>query len=541
MGHATLTTNLALPVVVGVLAFAVAAPGPPAGMASPAARSTTAVSATPTTNPTDAGRAAPTSDAAPASAGPADAALLRIAREVLAGRDGVAEATRFVAPDVLVDDRAWSGTTFTDRDAWRAHLVVTYGLTLDEVHHQRAYLDPQGAVVQQRRDYVAGLGGAAHVVEFREYARDGISHLHTAVSIHDLRRRPAAGDPSGYDELERLVHRYLTAWSTGDRDRIASLYRTDARLHDGLVGPALTGSAAIARSGRTGPDPATADRRLEAIPGTDDPAVYLDGRTPSTTSSLVLVHAPNGTGACPGRLAVHLELEEGRISRERRYHDAASDLSCLGRRTTGWWQRLGPPEAVDVATGRLSVGDVETVLLGSSPELEQLLTWALGRFEDAGLRPPAMASITFAPHSGRCQGIAGQVETGADGVRVLLCLDTKSACADRGCTTASRYGQLTVLHELAHAWETTWLDDHTREAYLEHRDLEVWHGQRAIPWEERGVEQAAETIMWGLLERVMPLPRLGDPACEDLEAGYRLLTGGEPINGGCAPAVPAGS
>jgi branched-subunit amino acid transport protein len=470
----------------------------------------------------------------------ARAAHARIARESVAWGAGVAEASRFLAPDVVLDDRAWTGAIHEGRAAWQEHQVGSYRLTLDELHLQRLFVDPQGALVQQGQDHLAGFGGPANVVQLREYGPAGVEHLRTSVAIRDLQRRPGAGADRGSVELEELVERYVSAWS-GARDgvAIATLYAADAELRDEVAGLVLRGREEIARAVASEAVTVAGPRLLQHVTGTDDPAIYLDARTPSSTSSLVLVHGPAAGAWCPGTVAVQLDLDDGLIVRERRFHDLPSARRCLDDLPDGWWTSLAPLEPADVQTGTLLVEEHEVPLLNSVPELDGLLTWALGRFETAGVGAPALGSVTFAGGSGRCTGLGGSVEADAEGARVLLCLDRGSACVGTDCTAFTMYARSTVLHELAHAWELTRLDEPTRQAFLTLRGLEVWKGSRDVVWAQRGVEQAAEIVMWGLLEAPVPLPRLDRPACDDLLRAYQLLTGRPPLNGGCPdPAAP---
>jgi branched-subunit amino acid transport protein len=522
--------NLALPVVIGVVVFGLLLAAP--DLAGPAHAQAEGPSRTEEPGPeVPRGRAEP--------AAWARAAHARIARESVAWGAGVAEASRFLAPDVVVDDRAWTGAIYEGRAAWQQHLVGSYRLTLDELHLQRLFVDPQGALVQQAQDHLAGFGGPANVVQQREYGPAGVEHLRTSVAIRDLQRRPGAG-ARGSVELEELVERYVSAWSgAADGVAIATLYAADAEVRDGVADLTLSGREEIARAAASEAVTVAGPRLLRHVTGTDDPAIYLDARTPSSTSSLVLVHGPAAGAWCSGIVAVQLDLDDGLIVRERRFHDLPSARRCLDDLPDGWWTSLAPLEPADVQTGTLLVEEEEVPLLNSVPELDGLLAWALGRFETAGLGAPAIGSVTFAGGSGRCAGLGGSVEAAADGARVLLCLDRGSACVGTDCTAFTMYARSTVLHELAHAWELARLDEPTRQAFLALRGLEVWEGSRDVVWEERGVEQAAEIIMWGLLEAPVPLPRLDRPACDDLFGAYQMLAGRPPLNGGCPdPAAP---
>jgi branched-subunit amino acid transport protein len=474
----------------------------------------------------------------------AQAADARLTRESVAARAGVAEASRFLDAQVVVDDRAWSGAVYEGRAAWQEHLSSVYRLTLDEYHHQRSFVDPRGALVQQHQDYLAGFGRPANVVQLREYGPTGVERQRTAVAIRDLQRHAGASQMADHQAFEQLAHRYVSVWA-GDQDRvaIASLYAADAEVRDEVVGATLRGREDIARAVASGEGSLTGTRALHPVPGSRDPAIYLDARPPSAVSSLVLVQGPTAGAWCPDTVAVQLQLAEGLIVGERRFHDLPSARRCHDDLPDGWWSSLVPVEPVDTRTGTLLADGRAVPLLNSVPELDELLAWARGRFEASGLGAPAIRSITFAGASGRCAGIGGSVEADADGVDVLLCLDGSSACVGPDCASFSVYARSTVLHELAHAWDLTRLDDRTRRAFLALRGLETWNGDRSVPWEERGAEQAAEILMWGLLEAPPPLPRLDGMPCEDALAGYRLLTGRPPLNGGCPdPAAPgAGS
>jgi branched-subunit amino acid transport protein len=514
--------NLALPVVVGVAVFGLLLAAPDLARGS-----VDAVAQVEVDEPADRADTVRWGHAAEA----------RIARETLAGRAGVAEWGRFLAPDVTVDDRAWTGSRYEGRAAWREQLTGSYGLSLDEVHHQRVLLDPSGALVQQRQDHLAGLGAPAHVVQVREYGPDGIEHLRTSVAIRDLQRRPGGGDRDGFDRIEELARRYAGTWSGGSADEVAALYTAGAQVRDEVTGLALRGRRAIADAVAATPDEPAHDLVLHAVPGSDEPAIYLDDRRPSATSSLVLVHGPRAGPRCPGTVAVHLELHDGRIAHERRFHDPPSARRCLDDLPAGWWSSLAVVGPLDVPSGRMLVDRRPVRLLNSTPELDRLLTWGFQRFETAGLRPPSVGSVTFASGSSRCAGIAGRVEPAAEGAHVLLCLDPTAACVGGDCATFTFHARTTVLHELAHAWDLTWLDGQTRQAFLDGAGLEAWYGHRDVPWADRGVEQAAEILMWGLLETPSPLPRLHRPSCESLLAAYRTLTDALPTHGAC-PTEP---
>lgn len=100
-----------------------------------------------------------------------------------------------------------------------------------------------------------------------------------------------------------------------------------------------------------------------------------------------------------------------------------------------------------------------------------------------------------------------------------------------------------LLHELAHAWDQTSPDltEADRKRFLELRGLERW-SDRSLEWPYRGEEQAAEILVWGLLQGEVPIPtRVGDVGDQDtasLTAAFRLLTGRNPLWAEPVPAEP---
>lgn len=85
-----------------------------------------------------------------------------------------------------------------------------------------------------------------------------------------------------------------------------------------------------------------------------------------------------------------------------------------------------------------------------------------------------------------------------------------------------------ILHEIAHAWDYHSLDSGTRSAFLELRNHDAW---REGAWHERGAENAAEIIAWGLIDRPSKPVHIYGNSCEELEAGYETLTGQKALHG----------
>lgn len=145
------------------------------------------------------------------------------------------------------------------------------------------------------------------------------------------------------------------------------------------------------------------------------------------------------------------------------------------------------------------------VVLGFDERSSEQIADADAAFRVAGLQLPDLEIHVHENYAG-CDGLAGQFNRDGSGLRVDFCSGNA----------------FTVLHEFAHAWEYHNVDDAARDALVEMHGLETWRSSE-IPWAERGVEVAAETIAKGLLERAFP-----EWQCEEVELldqGFRLLVG----------------
>jgi hypothetical protein len=451
-------------------------------------------------------------------------ATTRIAAELTAAHQGVAELVALYAPDVEIDRRPWTGQVLQGRDAVLGDLRAAFGPAVDELEHQGLAIDPHGAAVQQYVSLHPRFAGPAQLLDVRDYGPHGMERSRVLASASMLQRSPTTTD-AAFAPLERLVERYLAAWSGTGRDRWHDLYAADAVVHDGVGGLVLRGADAIAAHGRAAASADTVASSLTTIPGTDDPALYVDHRVPAAVTTVGLVMAPDEPAACPGRMTVVLELVEGRITRERRLRELGDVRRCEADPPAGWWEKLH--DATPPAAERVTVLPDGTEVLGATPAMVGLVDWALGRFRSAGLSDVGLASVTFASGTARCDGIAGTVIDGARGAEVLLCLDEADVCPAADCGTSTFAARATVLHELAHVWEANELDDGDRERYLARTELATWFGAE-VGWAARGGERAAEVLMWGLLDQEVPLPRLGRPPAEQLASEFRLLTGGDP-------------
>ncbi|MEO8424814.1 MAG: hypothetical protein ABI595_13000 [Actinomycetota bacterium] len=163
-----------------------------------------------------------------------------------------------------------------------------------------------------------------------------------------------------------------------------------------------------------------------------------------------------------------------------------------------------------------SAAGTHIVIHGGDAAQARSVEWAVGRYRAAGLQ--GMPELDVYLHTPReaCGGYLGTFEQG----RIDLCTGESSEL----------YARKFALHELGHAWVKANLSDATRERFLRFRDLAAWNDW-SIPWKERGTEQAAEIIVWGIgegeISPLLPLPIDDD---DDLLAAYVMLTGRAPIN-----------
>lgn len=317
--------------------------------------------------------------------------------------------------------------------------------------------------------------------------------------------------------LDELAAVYIAGWTTGHPD-LESRYADEASVW-GFPAQSLTLETAL--STLTYRDAAIATLSTGERRG---PAVFV-----GPNSAAIGLEATLADG-CAAQLMVHLTLDGQTISSEERLPTADTVRRCFGDEAPGdgWWNSLTIPVPVDQqVTGSVVTGDGESItIVNGTPELESLLEWGLDRFALSGLATPRLASVTFGPIPA-CASAPGRVtETQDDSLDLVLCTDVYAACLpDRAsCTEFRSSDQLALLHELGHAWLIDNVDDQIQAEFLAVHGLSFWR-DAAAPWHQRGVERAAETIAWGMLEERIELVRISNPPCTDIATGYELLTG----------------
>ena len=153
-----------------------------------------------------------------------------------------------------------------------------------------------------------------------------------------------------------------------------------------------------------------------------------------------------------------------------------------------------------------------------SEDQQALVRWAAGLYEAAGLDLPPIVIEGHADRSA-CHDRRGAARPEVGAVKIDLCVDT-----------AGPIDELLIIHELAHAWDHHSLDDRRRTDFLALRGLDAWRSPQDS-WNQRGAEHQAEILVWGLIDRPYRPGYLEQNDCADLLAGYRVLTGDEPLHG----------
>jgi hypothetical protein len=151
---------------------------------------------------------------------------------------------------------------------------------------------------------------------------------------------------------------------------------------------------------------------------------------------------------------------------------------------------------------------------GADAAQERAIDWALHRYREAGLDGlPDLEVYLHRTHE-ECNGGIGLYHSG----RIDLCTKESS----------EPYQRKFALHEMAHGWIETNVDGAVMDRFMDIRGVAAWN-DRSYDWKQRGTEQAAEIVTWGVGEgEIAPLlPETVD--VRTLAGLYELLTGREPI------------
>jgi hypothetical protein len=151
---------------------------------------------------------------------------------------------------------------------------------------------------------------------------------------------------------------------------------------------------------------------------------------------------------------------------------------------------------------------------GANAAEELAVDWALHRYRLAGLEDMPSLDVYLHRSHEACNGGIGLYHAG----RIELCTKNSS----------EPYQRKFALHEMAHAWTEAHIEGAILNRFMGIRGITHWN-DRSDDWKDRGTEQAAEIITWGLGEgEIAPLlPETVD--VRTLAGLYQLLTGREPI------------
>lgn len=174
--------------------------------------------------------------------------------------------------------------------------------------------------------------------------------------------------------------------------------------------------------------------------------------------------------------------------------------------------------------------EYEIDLVEMPTEFVDYAGWSLGLIQDGDLPIPTVRFVHHGDDASHCRDRRGMHRLIDDGSVIDI------------CTTQTRFAdQRMVLHELSHAWVEQFVDEERREEFRDLRGWTYWRNHEEAPWHENGSEQAAEILLWGLIDRPTRIIHIHDRSCEALERGYRVLTGKAPpygLEAECLPGYP---
>ena len=153
------------------------------------------------------------------------------------------------------------------------------------------------------------------------------------------------------------------------------------------------------------------------------------------------------------------------------------------------------------------------------PDQQQMAEWAITRYTEAGFDLPRLIIRFPGRDLSGCGGAPGRAYLNHDPIEIRMCWDS----------------EFILLHELAHVWEAHNVAAAKHEPFMAMRDGVVSWASPDVAWEERGREQAANVIAWGLLDEPYPIPRTYPNDPDSMLAAFEFLTDDEPLHNGGAP------
>jgi hypothetical protein len=442
---------------------------------------------------------------------------------------GFANLGTFFAPEATIDTHTLTGRPLAvGRTAGVADLREHFqGDDLNARAEEPIYLSADGAIDPSRFHPVGLTVPQAPVYEFA--GTSGATRMtwtgseRGGVRIMDLRPEP----------VDRVVEGYLRMW-TGQGPPTPEIYAAGAVLRDTLHEVSLTGSQ-IGDAAAAGRAPlGLRGASLREIPDGEGPAVYALHNpwvADQPLDMVVLLLDLPGEGDCQPHVGVALWLDdEGRITREERYHRVDSVRSCVETEDLpgGWWESLTRPTAH--VTGTVAVAGNEVTVWNGTPQREALLRWALQSFADAGLPAPAANSVIFLPP------VADPWTTYGfePGTPDLVLPSTAEGCDAEGCQEWPTPERAFALTELARRWTASAAALDRLADFAEARGLE-WAG-RGAPESSAAMDLAAATVTWGLMDQPYDPPdTVAGRTCDQLAADFQVLTQASTAGAACTP------
>ena len=396
--------------------------------------------------------------------------------------------------------------------------------------------------------YVSGTGAveaapikepsvdANRLVAIDEFDANGLAAQTFAKS--ELSWRDGSSDDPRILAVHLLARDWATAWSSRSADAVGRLYAPTTVLTDDLMGVRAESGDEVGALATTTGSGSLPEATIDQLPGLSGPAVFVVADTgfdyTAPMQSMVMLVTADGGEGCPGHLAVVLELDEqGRIARETRYHRIDTLSRCVseasaGTSTTRWWDSITIPAAVTkIQTRVLTLNGEDVVMFNSTPALEEVFVWAANRFAEAGLAPPIVTEVAFYDRRlDMCTGINGFTL----GTTLSLCFVEGSTIGNSAEYTDWTLARSTTLHELGHVWMSARgrggpVPPEVTERFTEQAGLPTW-ADNAHVWQDRGVELAASTIAWALMDEPVVHPDFADRfRCSELGDLFTTLTG----------------
>ena len=452
-----------------------------------------------------------------------------LAARASAQRQGVENLAAFYDPDLVLDHRALGSEPITGRTAALEYLNGQW----QPFHDSRTqtgpvYLSTDAALTTE----TVTPGGQSRQIDAAVHTTMGPSGADSetiAASLVSWRTQNPAGDERTAT-LQALAQDYVKAWAMENADSVRALYQPDAAVTDSLAGLTARGAAQIADlADAPAPDGGLGEAVIDRLPDYRGLAIYAAGSPTQDVpfETIAVLMTLGAEDSCPRQIATVLHLSpDGLIQAEGRFHRIDDLQRCQGALPPGWWDSTVVPEPVRVErTGTLLISGMEIGVDNGTPGLEGLILWSFDQFRTHGLGTPTVRRVTFYDNQiDKCERVAGLILDDA----VTLCFGTTGACLASDCTTWETWAKKAVLHELAHAW----IDEH-----LTAEEIKRFQAATAMPtwsdpehaWGDRGVELAAETIAWAMLDQPIPInPKLGTHTGTELAQYYEILTGRPP-------------